>query len=359
MRYKFCQAGDCMSTGLYYCKNCYEQLKLSIPKPEKLICNSREGCDQNPSLHFCEDCHSRSLEELKKVQDNVNDKEETISRLKKKIELFEWRIQLSSKQDSERERQISSLKKQNQARKSQVELQLKEAEEQEAQLKALLKENEQKEARLQTLQQQSEESNHRIQLLLKEKYEADGKIGFLRKWQLEWGEKSASPSEIVLTAADGGALRANRSVLVGKSEVFRSMLTSDMISGTIGHIDLEDMNTPALIAFIRFLHIAELSPEELNVHAQSLFMAAHIYGVDLLKSICEDFLLKSISPENVFSYLEVGHRCNSKAIQDVSFQIISSQVPQLKLNEYWMALIKKYPEMSVNLSDYLLQKLQA
>ncbi|KAJ7564546.1 hypothetical protein O6H91_02G021800 [Diphasiastrum complanatum] len=133
------------------------------------------------------------------------------------------------------------------------------------------------------------------------------------------------------------------------------MLKANMIERQTKTIKLEDVNAPVLHSFIRFLYSAHVSDQDLQQYSPALLLAANKYEVDLLNRTCESFMMKNISKDCVFSYLEVAFLCDSILLKNTAFDLISEDYIQYQLGEGLLNLANKYPRLIVEFCTHLIQ----
>ncbi|KAJ7564614.1 hypothetical protein O6H91_02G025700 [Diphasiastrum complanatum] len=185
-------------------------------------------------------------------------------------------------------------------------------------------------------------------------HQRESKMAFLQlKWQPE-GTKDCDNELILLQAADGECVPVNGLILVSRSRVFDVMLKANMVESQTKTIKLEDMNTAVLHSFVRFLYSANASAEDLQQHSPNLLLAANKYEVDLLKGVCENFMVKNLTKDSALTYLEVGYLCDSFLVKNAAFDVVSRCYTEYELDEGFQNLGRKHPGLAVEFCKYLL-----
>ena len=91
---------------------------------------------------------------------------------------------------------------------------------------------------------------------------------------------------------------AHKVILVTRSKVFASMFEYETKENLTNQIEIEDIEPEVFQELLRFIYTGEVSLHEMETIAAGLLIAADKYLLDGLKMICENYLLRYISPEN-------------------------------------------------------------
>jgi hypothetical protein len=171
-------------------------------------------------------------------------------------------------------------------------------------------------------------------------------------------------NEVVTILANGcDPIKAHRSILMSRSEVFKAVLTSeefkmrlqDMRSRNRGTIALTTpMHKDSFLAFIQFLYTAELKPEILKNHASELMTASVQYKIPILKSRCEDYIVNNVTPENAIAYLNVAHQCNSEAIYKAAVKQMYTNPKGIVGSNNYETMYKTNPEVFAGAFKYII-----
>lgn len=103
------------------------------------------------------------------------------------------------------------------------------------------------------------------------------------------------------------SIKAHKNILCSRSDVFASMLRSDMVEGKTGRVDIQDMDAAIFQQFLRCLYTG-LLPELTVDSAFQFYEASDKYGIDSVKKQCADFLTDNLSPENACEILVLSDR---------------------------------------------------
>lgn len=102
-------------------------------------------------------------------------------------------------------------------------------------------------------------------------------------------------------------IKAHKNILCSRSDVFASMLQSDMVEGKTGRVYIQDMDAIIFRQFLRCLYTGLLPELTIDI-AFHFYEASDKYGVDSVKKQCADFLTDNLSPENACEILVLSDR---------------------------------------------------
>ena len=102
-------------------------------------------------------------------------------------------------------------------------------------------------------------------------------------------------------------IRAHQDILRARSEVFRSMLTHDMVEKNCGAINVPDCDPQAFEQLILYIYTGKVEKLDENIMC-GLYYAADKYNIPLLKGVCSKFIKKSFSIANVCEAVELASK---------------------------------------------------
>ncbi|KAM3335765.1 hypothetical protein ACQJBY_029959 [Aegilops geniculata] len=129
----------------------------------------------------------------------------------------------------------------------------------------------------------------------------------------------------VVFEVDGHTFAAHRCVLAARSPVFSAELFGGMKEGnTAGAVRIDEMEAEVFKALLWFVYTDSLpvtEEEDEDVICQHLLVAADRYGMERLKSICEEKLCKYINGGSVSTILTLAeqHHCDGLKKACLSF----------------------------------------
>ena len=103
---------------------------------------------------------------------------------------------------------------------------------------------------------------------------------------------------------DGEEVRAHRSILAARSEVFHKMFTTGMRESQETQITLEDIKAEPFRLLLSYLYTDEI---ELDVEtAEALLVASSRFDIPRLKLLCENYLSTVIDSDNLIDVLHLS-----------------------------------------------------
>jgi hypothetical protein len=175
-------------------------------------------------------------------------------------------------------------------------------------------------------------------------------------------------NEVVTVFVNGcDPIKAHRSILISRSEVFKKVITSEAYNMTLqddrnkrrGHIEPRieltiPMHPDCFMAFIQFLYTAELKPEALKEHASELMTAGNVYEIPILKRRCEEYIVSNMTPENAIAYLKVADQCGSTAITEAAVKQMQNNPSGVVISEEFETLSKTHPAALASAFKYIM-----
>lgn len=148
----------------------------------------------------------------------------------------------------------------------------------------------------------------------------------------------------------------------GKSPAFRDIFCSpNMQEGskveTPISIRVDDMSHEVLKAFVRFFYTATIDAEIMEKHSKSLYCAAEKYGVELLKTLCEEWITRNVSDLNALSNLELAKQYNSDIVKDAVLQAASLNIDKIPSYAEYQAYAEKNPGLLLELYEGTVKKM--
>jgi len=137
---------------------------------------------------------------------------------------------------------------------------------------------------------------------------------------------------------------AHRIILANKSSVFLAMFSTKMEENITGKLTIGDATPGVVEEFLRFIYTGSVKIMEEN--APGIFSMAVKYDVKDLKTISENYLLRSVSIVNVLERYTLGKLLSSDAMVKKSVEIMKA-----KRGEIWKTKVKffedckKFPEL--------------
>ncbi|KAJ3704856.1 hypothetical protein LUZ61_008561 [Rhynchospora tenuis] len=157
---------------------------------------------------------------------------------------------------------------------------------------------------------------------------------------------------------DGEIFTAHRSVLAARSPVFNAELFGPMAESKMETIAIKDIKPLIFKAMLHFIYmdsLPDMSDENipLVIITQHLLVAADRYGLDGLKSLCEDRLLRDISMDTAISTLALAEELDLKELKEhcLSFICDPKNLLLLSVTNEYVQLMQRYPSLLKEIGD--------
>ncbi|KAL4170837.1 hypothetical protein KRP22_008940 [Phytophthora ramorum] len=115
---------------------------------------------------------------------------------------------------------------------------------------------------------------------------------------------------------EGSPIFGHKSLCV-RCNYFKAMFTGEMMESTAREIEVSDVSRATFLSLLEFVYTDRLTVTDADV--EELFVAADRYGIESLKRLCAQKLLKSVRIDNVSSILQAADQHNSPSLRDECF----------------------------------------
>jgi len=151
-------------------------------------------------------------------------------------------------------------------------------------------------------------------------------------------------SDVTLQVGDE-AFPAHKAILAARSQVFASMFDHKMIEQRSNVVEISDMEPVVMRHFLHFLYTGELGAA-LDVQlAKDLFTAADKYQVQQLKTYCEAFMSKNLTPENVPYVMVLAHLHACVDLKNQAMEFFSSCASRVMESPAWEEVASAHPAL--------------
>ncbi|KAJ8680810.1 hypothetical protein QAD02_016597 [Eretmocerus hayati] len=128
-------------------------------------------------------------------------------------------------------------------------------------------------------------------------------------------------------------LRLHKSILSSRSPVFSAMFDHNFKENISNQVHIEDQTYKATKEFFRYIYAAKVT--NIDDLAMELLVLANKYGVEDLKNICEENLVKSLRNKNALHCLNLASHHNAKFLAAKCFKFVMSNAKEIsKLQEF-------------------------
>lgn len=148
------------------------------------------------------------------------------------------------------------------------------------------------------------------------------------------------------------SLKAHKLILAARSPVFRAQFFGLVGDPKAARVAVEDMDPGVFKAMLQYVYTDELPEGRETVLLQHLLAAADRYGLDRLKSLCEQRLCGEIAPDTVAATLALAeqHQCVQLKAACLKYAAVPSNLGAVMQTEGFGYLEEACPSL---LSDLL------
>jgi speckle-type POZ protein len=107
-----------------------------------------------------------------------------------------------------------------------------------------------------------------------------------------------------IKSSDGEVLKAHKFILAARSPVFFTMLTSEMKEARESIVTVPDCNAEVLKALLSFIYSGNV--KNIDETARELIYAAEKYQLKVLKEMCIESIVTSMTKDNVVESLIIS-----------------------------------------------------
>ncbi|XP_065204215.1 speckle-type POZ protein-like isoform X1 [Planococcus citri] len=146
----------------------------------------------------------------------------------------------------------------------------------------------------------------------------------------------------VTFVVDGKNFGAHKSILASRSPVFEAMFIHDMQENRSNEVNISDIRSEVFDAFLQYMYTDKTPNCKL---VTELFVVADKYQVEGLQVLCEEIILKELSPGNAIDLLLFAdlHRAK-RLLKQVAFYIKISPI-NLMATQSWKNAILTRPNL--------------
>ncbi|KAJ4813584.1 BTB/POZ and MATH domain-containing protein 2 [Rhynchospora pubera] len=156
----------------------------------------------------------------------------------------------------------------------------------------------------------------------------------------------------------GEIFTAHKSILYVRSPVFKAEFLRGMAGSNMKSIQIKEIKPVIFKAFLHFIYtdsVPDMPDEDtpLVTQVQQLFKAADRYGLEGLKVICEEVLIRNITMDTLISSLALAEEHNCQELKNACLGSASEPeiLLQLALKTEYVQLMQQYPSLLKSSND--------
>lgn len=158
--------------------------------------------------------------------------------------------------------------------------------------------------------------------------------------------RKGTGSDVTLVVA-GESFAAHKAILASRSPVFMAQFFGHMKEARSQGVEIRDMDVAVFRAMLRFIYtdmVPELELQDDGVAiAQHLIAAADRYGLDMLKSMCEDKLCNDTSVETAATTLALAEQHGCPKLKARCVEFIAANLDAVMATEGYKHLMTSCP----------------
>lgn len=159
-------------------------------------------------------------------------------------------------------------------------------------------------------------------------------------------EDESLNSDVLLACGDC-SFPAHKNVLSSRSDVFKTMLQSDMMESSTGSVEIADIEPTTFKEFLGYIYTGKL-PELTVELATELYEVGDKYAVDALKARCGDILKENVTLENACGLLILADRHSDPEFKEyVMRYIVKEEIPLV--SEEWSDFCSGHPDLAIEI----------
>jgi len=163
---------------------------------------------------------------------------------------------------------------------------------------------------------------------------------------------SEEQTDVIIKCANK-EFRCHKIILTSRSQVFKTMLDSNMKEKETGSIEIKDMKLEVFEDLLNYIYCGEAP--KIDEHAGELFAAADLYQLEHLKELCEVKLCAGIDITNCINLLVLGELHHASTLKAFALNFVSENIQNISTSEWRMSLIA-YPTLFADVMEMMISK---
>jgi speckle-type POZ protein len=155
----------------------------------------------------------------------------------------------------------------------------------------------------------------------------------------------------VIIKVNGEDIRAHSLILMARSSVFRSMLSSPMREATEGTVIINDLDVAAVKATIAFMYTGQIDEYLLKPDADTLGIleAAHRYDVSSLVDLCVQSLIARLDVSTVSEWLHVADLIGNAGLKTSCLNFMRLHITEVQATDKFAKFVATRPALVTEL----------
>ncbi|XP_033217500.1 TD and POZ domain-containing protein 1-like [Belonocnema kinseyi] len=142
---------------------------------------------------------------------------------------------------------------------------------------------------------------------------------------------------------------SHKIILASKSPVFRQMFAHQLKENISNVVEIVDIDAKVFYEFLWFFYAGRV--RNLKEYASALFVAADKYDISNLKTICEVYLKKNLTKNNVIHCLKLADDHNSEFLKEHCLSFIGCNFYYVAQSEDFKTLVDSKIHLLLKIAD--------
>lgn len=194
-----------------------------------------------------------------------------------------------------------------------------------------------------------------IELFIKFEDSTGGKLKALNDFSNLFSNQTRC--DVHFQLPENKVIGAHLFVLCARSPVFEAMFQHDMIESKNKFIKMNDVKENILTEFLHYLYAGTTRNRLNGKSAQPLYEIADKYDVCSLREECIAYLLLNIEVTNAINLLAWSNIYKIDQLKQATVKFVSEHGKQICSSSEWMTFAEKYPNLSVEVTRKILERI--
>jgi len=147
----------------------------------------------------------------------------------------------------------------------------------------------------------------------------------------------------------GKIFNCHKAILSTRSDVFLAMFQVDMAENRTQKVTIRDMDSEVAREMLQFIYTGGTNEDVLKDKSGKLLEAAERYHLDVLKSLCEDYLCSNLQISDAIENLIFGDFHQANKLKRTALKVIARNLLKVVKTEEYQNLFKHHPSLAAEI----------
>ena len=138
-----------------------------------------------------------------------------------------------------------------------------------------------------------------------------------------------------------GVIRAHKWILKLKSKYFEALFDNKLTDKDQDHFKIQDITSVVLNEIFRYIYTGKI--HDFEALAYDILVWSDFFAIDDLRDLSTEYVLKSLTPENVIHVLELAVNSNQGHLKKESIKFFKKNMNQVVASKSWLKVYKNLP----------------